>query len=554
MTSNQKNGSRKGFKKKFSKIFRSKSRKYTKSTNSFSEKRRHPIRINGLVNLDVLKKDNNSTIQQNLEVYSKANKVFKLSRNSSGLNSNQINDNSVTIESRKCPSSNLNNTQEVSASLLGVADPLQREDNSDIRRPVIKSKFQNYVRNSSNKSLLSFDANLKINLGDLAKERLKICKNNDFKIPNQRCSELKLAYRQKTSSSNYSSIYKTVDNDCGRNNSSMSSQYYGAKHKVLPANKVVYRDFKRKMLKLKNIQKLGSRRDSSKRLVKLQKIDKNNGNSLRAGQKRLNRSSTMKENSGKNYHSNHLVNRTIEYHEKTMIEEYTNTSIPEFTLGPDTFLKDEPPKPLSVNRMGFYEDCRSLEACISPIKQCSEVVQENILNLNLEEVKKLPEESSQKEGSDENEFYDNNGVLSGPSSDKQDSTKKYIELVDSFRNGGRTVEFETPSFKIQTEETQGKKQCMKFEEIIKEENKSTQRSSNLLNSFCRNSSEIQSQRKSTATQAETDAIDSFRPNHRSFKNPKAEFSESHKAQSSKEICIPNSIARLEGRNASLRLN
>eukprot|EP00343_Euplotes_focardii_P003542 CAMPEP_0205810522 /NCGR_PEP_ID=MMETSP0205-20121125/14693_1 /ASSEMBLY_ACC=CAM_ASM_000278 /TAXON_ID=36767 /ORGANISM="Euplotes focardii, Strain TN1" /LENGTH=39 /DNA_ID= /DNA_START= /DNA_END= /DNA_ORIENTATION= len=39
-----------------------------------------------------------------------------------------------------------------------------------------------------------------------------------------------------------------------------------------------------------------------------------------------------------------------------MIEKFTDTNIPEFTLGPDTFIQKDRPKQLSVNRMGFYED------------------------------------------------------------------------------------------------------------------------------------------------------------------------------------------------------
>lgn len=64
-----------------------------------------------------------------------------------------------------------------------------------------------------------------------------------------------------------------------------------------------------------------------------------------------------------------MISKTIEHRDKAMIEEYTNASIPEFTLGPDNFEPRELPlKPHSVNRMGFYEECKDVSVPISPIK------------------------------------------------------------------------------------------------------------------------------------------------------------------------------------------
>ena len=52
-----------------------------------------------------------------------------------------------------------------------------------------------------------------------------------------------------------------------------------------------------------------------------------------------------------------VVSKTIEHHDRTM-DEYTNASIPEFTLGPEGGFEDKElqVKNLSVSRMGFYED------------------------------------------------------------------------------------------------------------------------------------------------------------------------------------------------------
>ncbi|CAI2387451.1 unnamed protein product [Moneuplotes crassus] len=539
----------------FTRVFPSKNRKYRKATNSCSENRKPPIRISKLVNLDILKKQGGDATEQErhmLEISSKTKSVLQLSRNNSGLNCNYNKDGIIPIGSGR--SSHFNNTQEVSTSALALGDGLE-EDSVEIRRPVIKSKYQNYLRNSSNKSLLSHGNSRGINISELAKQRLKMCKNSDFKIPNQRCSQLKSAYRQKPQIKKYSSIYKTVNGDSRGNNTSMSIHHYDTNKSVLQANQIAYKNFRKKMLKIKSSQKLAPKRKTSKRLVKLKKLEKTQDQPLGISVKRLNPSSTMGGNCRKqNYHSNNLANQTIEYHEKTMIEEYTNASIPEFTLGPTSFSKNERPKPLSVNRMGFYEDCKDLEAKLSPIKQCQEVVKDNILNLNLEKVRKLPDGSlPDNKDSEENGFYDNTGLLSSPSTGKHDSTKKYIELVDSFRTGGRNIEFETPSFKIQTEETGGKKENMKLEDVLKKI-KNTQRSYTLLNSLCRNSSEMQTQRKSSATRAETDAIDSFRPKSRRLKNSHMNLKKYHQEESAKEICIPDNIARLEGRNGSLGFN
>lgn len=343
-------------------------------------------------------------------------------------------------------------------------------------------------------------------------------------------------------------MYKTVDNR-GRNNSSLSNKHFESNKSVLQSNQVAFKDFKSKMLKVKNIKnlnKLVPKRKSSKRLVKLKKIDTYQGQSGSINLNRFGRSSSQKRGHQRTTQRNNLANRTIEYHEKTMIEEYTDANIPEFTLGPDTFVDNERPKPLSVNRMGFYEDCRTLEAKISPIKKSTEPGHGNSLNLNLEKLKSWPEGSDQKFKESEDEFYDNKDILSNQSSSRQDSTKKYIELVDSFRAGCKNTQFETPSFKIQTEETDGNNNENRFEDVLKDESKNTQRSCNLL----RYSSEMQTNRRSSATRAESDVLDSFRPKSRRLKTSYQNLKIYQTGQSMREAYLGKKAMQVESRNMS----
>lgn len=220
----------------------------------------------------------------------------------------------------------------------------------------------------------------------------------------------------------------------------------------------------------------------------------------------------MKENPQKR---NYLVNRTIEYHEKTMIEEYTDANIPEFTLGPNNFETKEQSKPLSVNRMGFYEDWEKIEIVMSPIKKCDKTSkQRKIWNLNAEEEKLVTQKAGIQEFERENEcfeedFYDNKDIISNGTSSKNDSTKKYIELVDSIRNWTQQKEFDTPNFQIQRDMRKTHCKRLKLEDVLKEDN-ITCRSYQLDNNKDQNSSEVHTQRRSSITRAESDIADSFR--------------------------------------------
>ena len=149
----------------------------------------------------------------------------------------------------------------------------------------------------------------------------------------------------------------------------MSDKHNDGNRSVLQTNQITYKEFKANMLKLKHKKKSLPKRKVSKNSIKLMKLEAEGNNGFNLNFKRRNRSSGMRDKTQKNYHSNHLVKRTIEYHEKTMIEEFTDANIPEFTLGADTFTQKERPKPLSVNRMGFYEECKKLEVAVSPIKE-----------------------------------------------------------------------------------------------------------------------------------------------------------------------------------------
>lgn len=109
-----------------------------------------------------------------MEISSKTKSVFKLSRNNSGLNC-RLNNSVIHGDASRSSNHNfsMNSTQEV-ASVLGYVGEGDQHPTMDIRRPVIKSKFQNYVKNGSNKSLLGLDATNKLNLGEFAKERLNM--------------------------------------------------------------------------------------------------------------------------------------------------------------------------------------------------------------------------------------------------------------------------------------------------------------------------------------------------------------------------------------------
>lgn len=104
-----------------------------------------------------------------------------------------------------------------------------------------------------------------------------------------------------------------------------------------------------------------------------------------------------------------------------------------------------------------------------------EGVQDGALTLHLEKALN-PEATSNIE----DDFYNNEDLLSHASSSKQDSTKKYIELVDSFRQLSKQKETETPNFKAREGENQRDVKQLKFEDVLNEDSKGTQRSSNIL--------------------------------------------------------------------------
>ena len=156
-----------------------------------------------------------------------------------------------------------------------------------------------------------------------------------------------------------------------------------------------------------------------------------------------------------------LICKTIEHHDKTMIEEFTDTVIPEFTLGPKWFNIEERPKPLSVNKMGFYEDCKNLEEILSPIKNTTDTNKSiqiygygigKGLNKNNEiDTSKFLETMNsciKSDSKQDDDFYQNCDLLSESKDDKEDSAQKYIDLVDSFRNLNKNQTVETPSFKV----------------------------------------------------------------------------------------------------------
>lgn len=124
------------------------------------------------------------------------------------------------------------------------------------------------------------------------------------------------------------------------------------------------------------------------------------------------------------------------------MDEFADTAIPEFTLGPKCFEVVGRPKPLSVNKMGFYEECKNLEAKISPIKKISgpeKPVNSGVLNNRKFSNKEKESGVKYFDSFDHNEklseseenfdFYENNDLVKN--SGICDSTEKYIELVDN---------------------------------------------------------------------------------------------------------------------------
>lgn len=221
-----------------------------------------------------------------------------------------------------------------------------------------------------------------------------------------------------------------------------------------------------------------------------------------------------------------LVNQTIEYHDQTMIEEFTDAVIPEFTLGPHEFPPQNRPKPLSVNKMGFYEECKNLEEKLSPIKKSYESNDSHrlgkIRQRKIEKEEDMIFQAANQpifQDEEDNEFYDNQDLFSNESNTKLNSTQKYIELVDSFRNVSKQHENETPSFKCRNEGENQEIQRLKFEDVLNNDIKGTQRSSNAQSDNYKCSSEAQTYRRTSVTRAESDNGESLKLNSKKACEP-----------------------------------
>jgi hypothetical protein len=363
-------------------------------------------------------------------------------------------------------------------------------------RPIIKSKFQNYIRSSSNKLFISKQDSQTIKLDSFAHEKLNLhvmkqsLETFDNKQPRVGVNNSFARFNMCNNS--------LLNNSDYLENPEVNMQPQYQMNNVSSTNKIAFKEFKANFLKRKIIP-----RKLSKKIIKVK------------GKENLSLNVNLKRRRNPKIDRNNLANRTIEYHQKTIIEEYTDTKIPEFTLGPETFeRKRNPiPKPLSVNRMGFYQEwngINGIETHLSPIK-CEEPAEVRLLNFRQSVDDTIFEKA-------EDEFY-SNGDLSSESQNQWDSTKKYIELVDSFRNSNRNKQLDTPSFKCNEElKYHRDSKQIKFEDIINQEIKATQRSSNVQSEKNRWSSETQTYRRSSVTRAESDIAESFGPTSKRIKN------------------------------------
>jgi hypothetical protein len=206
-------------------------------------------------------------------------------------------------------------------------------------RPLIKSKFQNYIRSSSNKSFITKQQNQTIKLDNFSHEKLnlQITKQSLDTFDN----------RQYITGANNSLARFNVCSNSLLNNSdfiensdvNLQPQYHT--NSGVSNNKIAFKEFKANFLKRKLVpQKLSKNRIKPK------------------GKENITLNVNLKRRRNPKIDKNNLANRTIEYYQKTIIEEFTDTKIPEFTLGPENFesKKKPAPKPLSVNRMGFYQE------------------------------------------------------------------------------------------------------------------------------------------------------------------------------------------------------
>jgi len=215
-----------------------------------------------------------------------------------------------------------------------------------------------------------------------------------------------------------------------------------------------------------------------------------------------------------------MISKTIEHHDQTMIEEYTNTHIPEFTLGPDEFEpKIEPIKPHSVNRMGFYDEWKAEP--ISPIEKKSDNYMSNRISdiiavplkahndksskrlCNFRNIKNDPIPANLSDDGSDSDFYENQDIISLDTAEKWNVAKD-IKFIDTIRNSKVGSELETPSFNRKLLVDTDDMRSIKFEDVLKKDSKCTQRSSNLFSGEIRCSSEANTHRRSSITRAESD--------------------------------------------------
>jgi hypothetical protein len=159
--------------------------------------------------------------------------------------------------------------------------------------------------------------------------------------------------------------------EMSRNQSRVSYQHSDNYNSVAVTKKIGFQEFKANFLQSKNKRKLIPAQSRLSRKLKNTSTDNKENFSLNVNFKRRNKVMSLprKHSNSNKAHNGPLINKTIEHHDMTMIEEFTDTVIPEFTLGPTAFDIRPRPKPLSVNRMGFYEECSNFESLLSPIKQ-----------------------------------------------------------------------------------------------------------------------------------------------------------------------------------------
>lgn len=426
---------------KLNRSYRVINRKYVVPRNGNSEKR--------LLNIN--KSRSNIRNKVLLGWINRSNEAVKLSRNHSNISK-------FWSKPDQCKSSNI---QSYPATTDSLGKPI---------RPVIKSKIQNYVKSSSNKSFVFPNGNQSIKLDQMANRRLNLgnmalLNNSDLDI----LDKVDITRNQSQASYKHSENYSSVNQ----------------------MNKWGFNEFRTNFLKL----------NKTKRLFPSKRLSKKRDSSIK-----------LRKNDQVNQSYTAPVNKTIEYHDQAMIEEFTDTLIPEFTLGPNEFPPQEITKPLSVNKMGFYEECKSIEAVISPIKKTDEQTEfQRLMNFNPiaqnNDTDVVFERVRQQSLEKDDDFYNNEDLVSDDHSNKWDSTKKYIDLVDTFRNINWEKE-ETPSFKIRDGQNHNIEK-LKFEDVLNEDIRATQRSSNIHSDNNRYSSEVHTYRKTSTTRAGSDKWESY---------------------------------------------